>query len=85
MKVNELISILQKCNPDLDVLMEDSRTSNPNNVIPVSMVLIGDDELSNSVIFVRDPDEYDDEEYMAGTEEQKEYQLCEADLPLETM
>ena len=85
MKVKELISILQACDPELNVLMEDQRPNNPTNVIPVSMILIEESDFQDSVVFVRDPDEYDDEEYMSETEEQEEYQLCEADLPLETM
>ena len=84
MKVKELIAILEKCNPELNVLMEDQRPNNPTNVIPVSMVLVEEGEFNDSIIFVRDEDEYDvDEE--ALDEDYGVYDLSEADLPLETM
>ena len=84
MKVKELIAILEKCNPELNVLMEDQRPNNPANVIPVSMVLVEEGEFNDSIIFVRDEDEYDvDEEIL--DEDYGAYDLSEADLPLETM
>ena len=84
MKVKELIAILEKCNPELNVLMEDQRPNNPTNVIPVSMVLVEEGEFNDSIIFVRDEDEYDvDEEVL--DEDYGAYDLSEADLPLETM
>ena len=84
MKVKELIAILEKCNPELNVLMEDQRPNNPTNVIPVSMVLVEEGEFDDSIIFVRDEDEYDlDEEVL--DEDYGAYDLSEADLPLETM
>lgn len=84
MKVKELIAILEKCNPELNVLMEDQRPNNPTNVIPVSMVLVEEGEFDDSIIFVRDEDEYDNDEEVFD-EDYGAYDLSEADLPLDTM
>ena len=84
MKVKELIAILEKCSPELNVLMEDQRPNNPTGVIPVSMVLVEEGEFNDSIIFVRDEDEYDvDDEVL--DEDYGAYDLSEADLPLDTM